>query len=143
MESLFNLIRIIIYLYLGGFTYIAYQILFYRQKKFLLIKTIVFFFVLAIIIINTSNKYDVDFFRMYIIIFLFGILLFRKIFKKTIINDNSIFTFHLKPIKKLLIKYLKIITIPSFYPIIKSLIKKYKYYKLNPHHKPKTIYELY
>ena len=141
MDSLINLFKALLYFYLGFFTYITYQILFYHQKKFIFIKTIIFFFSLAIIIINISNKYNIDTFHMYIFIFILGIIIARKLLKKIILKTNTIFTINMKPIKKLLIKILKIIAIPSFYPIIKQLINKYKYYKIHPHHKPKTIYE--
>lgn len=143
MESLLNLFKIFICFYLGSFTYITYQILFYYQKRFLLIKTIIFFLIIAILIIKASNTYNIEIFHMYICGYLLGIILAKKYLSIHLFTLNKNFCNSLLPLKKPLIKIIKIILLPSFYPIVKDKIKLYLFYKKYPHLKPKTIYELF
>ena len=143
MVSFYNLLRVILMLYLGCFTYALYQLLFYHQKRFLFIKTIIFFFIIAILIIKASNKYDVILFHVYIIFYLIGILLAKKYLAKIVKRNNQEFNIILTPLKKLMRIVLKIICIPPIIKKIKEKRMQYKYYKLHPHLKPKSIYELF
>ena len=43
MKSLYELIYLLLYFYLGMFTFISYTLLFYHQKRFLFIKNIIYF----------------------------------------------------------------------------------------------------
>ena len=143
MESFYNLLRIFLMLYLGCFTYCLYQLLFYHQKRFLFIKTLVFFFVIAVIIIQAANKYEVKLFQAFILFYLLGILLSKKYLFKITNKQNQEFKMVLNPLKKIAKTVLKIICIP---PLIKRLKEKHslrKYYRLHPNLKPKSIYELF
>ena len=114
MISLYNLLRIILVLYLGVFSYILYQFLFFHQKRFLFTKTILYFFVLAALIIKASNKYDISIFHIYILFYFLGLYLAKKGLSKYIKKHNTEFNSLLKPIKKYGYILLKIITIPPF-----------------------------
>ena len=143
MESFYNLFKIIIYFYLGSFTYITYQILFYHQKKYLFIKTILFFILISILLIKASNTFDIQIFEMYIFCYLIGIILAKKYLHKHLLILNKEFSNYLSTFKKPLTKFLKILLLPSFYPILKNKFQNYLFYKKHPHLKPKTIYELF
>lgn len=143
MESLQALLKVLIVIYLGFFSYILYQILFYHQKRFLFIKTIFFFALLAAILIHVSNRYDIPIFHVYILFYLLGLFLARLAFSKPIRKHNKELNTILKPLKKGLYKLLKIISIPPFIYWIKEKLRLRKYYKRHPNEKPKTIYELF
>lgn len=143
MTSFYNLLRIFLMLYLGLFTYSLYQLLFFHQKRFLFIKTILFFFCIAILVIKIDNKYDVFLFHAYIFFYLAGILLSKKYLGKIIKKQNKEVNLLLSPFKKICYTFLKICCIPPFIYLIKKQIRLHKYYQLHPHLKPKSIYELY
>lgn len=144
MESFYTLFKIFIYIYLGSFTYITYQIIFNFNKKFLLIKTLSFFFVLALLIIKISNKYDVVFFVGYLFFYFLGIYLSR-LFLKTKILKNTKLVKHLLviPLKKQLLFFSKKIIFYEQIISVKKRVKLYFYYKKYPYKKPKSIYELF
>lgn len=143
MTSFINLLKVFLLIYLGIITYILYQIIFYRQKKFLFLKTIVFFFVISIMLIYVSNKYDIILFHSYLIFFFLGVYLGKNIFFKNLKKHNKELNKIIIPVKLHLKKIIKIITIPPLFTLIKNRIKTYKYYKNNPHLKPKSIYDLF
>ncbi len=143
MESIQNLIKIGIVLYLGFFSYILYQILFYHQKRLLFLKTILFFFFLASLLIHVSNQYNIPIFHVYILFYLFGIYLARKLFSKLIQKHNKELNTLLIPLKKGTIRVLKIISIPPFIYWIQEKRKLHKFYKEHPNKKPKSRYELF
>lgn len=143
MESLQNLFKICIVLYLGFFSYILYQILFYHQKRFLFLKTIIYFFFLAGIIIFVSNRYDIPIFHIYILFYLLGLYLARKLLSKMLYKYNKAFDLILLPLKSILRFICKTIMIPPLVYWIKNKRKLHKYYKTHPNKKPKSIYELF
>ncbi len=143
MESFFTLLKILLILYLGCFTYLLYQILFYHQKRFLFIKTVCFFLGIAILMIKTMNRYHIILFYTYFIFYLLGIYLSRKFLKNNIMKINQEIKRNLIPVQKFCIKLLKIISIPPIVYYIKEQNQKRKYYKLHPNQKPKTPYELF
>lgn len=143
MESFYNLLRIILMLYLGCFTYTLYQILFYYQKRFLFLKTISFFYVLAVIIIRAMNKYSLENLTIYLVFYFIGLLLTRKYLAKEILKRNRFFKQLLLPLKTFTIRLLKIITIPPLFKLLKKKLKLAIYYKKNPHLRPLSIYELF
>lgn len=144
MTSLITLLKILLFIYLGSFTYITYQIIFYFQKKLIIIKTLSFFFLIALLIIHTSNKYDVVFFIGYLFFYTIGIIIARH-FLKTKIRKNTKLVKHLLyiPFKKCLIIFIKKAIFYSYILKLKNKVKMYKYYKKYPHKKPKSIYELF
>ena len=144
MTSLITLLKILLFIYLGSFTYITYQILFYFQKKFLIIKTLIFFFLIATLIIHLSNKYDVIFFGGYLFFYILGIIITRYILKPKIFKNAKVVEYFLYiPLKKHLINLIKYAFFYSYFINLKNKIKLYKYYKKYPHKKPKSIYELF
>ena len=144
MESLITLLRIFLFTYLGFFTYISYQIIFYFHKRFLVIKTFSFFFVLSLLLIKISNKYDVIFFVGYLFFYMIGIYISR-ILLKTKIHKNAKLVKHflIIPFKKQLIKFIKIIVFYNSLNTLKNYIKSQIYYRKHPYKRPKTIYELF
>lgn len=143
MESLQALLKTAIVLYLGFFSYILYQIVFYHQKRFLFIKTVFYFGFLSGIIIHVSNHYEIPIFHIYILFYLLGLFLAKLTFSKLILKHNKEFNTILKPLKKGLYKLLKIISIPPFIYWIKEKRRLRKYYKRHPNKKPKSIYDLF
>lgn len=143
MESLYNLFRILIVIYLGFFTYICYQLIFFFQKKLLFIKTITYFFVLAIIIIKTINKYQITNTLQYLIFYFSGIILAKKFLKSIILENNKTIKYCLDRFKKPFITFIKRLIIPPLITRIIKQMKLKKYYKKYPHKKPPSIYELF
>lgn len=143
MESLQNLLKICIVMYLGFFSYILYQLLFYHQKRFLFLKTILFFFLLACILIHTSNRYDIPIFHIYILFYFLGLYLAKVSLSRLLRKYNDEFSTLLTPIKKWTLKIVKIITIPPFLYWLKEKRRLHKYYKEHPNQRPKSIYELF
>lgn len=143
MESLHNLLKIGIVTYLGFFSYILYQIVFYRQKRFLFAKTILYFSFLAGIIIYVSNQYDIPIFHIYILFYLLGLYLARKSLSKMLRKYNKEFNLVVFPLKLIVHIIWKTILIPPFIYWIKNKRKLHKYYKSHPNKKPKSIYELF
>ena len=143
MISFYNLLKVVLLLYLGIFTYILYQLLFYHQKRFLFIKTILFFSCLAVLIIKASNRYHIALFHVYLIFYFVGIYLGKNFFHNSLKNYNFRFTNLIKPLKAKSIHFLKWLLIPPLVHKIKEKRKLKKYYKLHPNLKPKSIYELF
>ncbi len=143
MESFYTLLKIILILYLGCFTYLLYQMLFYHQKRFLFLKTICFFFCMAVLMIQAMNHYHIILFYTYFIFYLLGIYLTRKFLKNNIMKINQELKKNLKPIQKYCCKLFKTISIPPVVYYLKEQNQKRKYYKLHPDKKPKTPYELF
>lgn len=143
MVSFYNLLRVLLLLYLGIFTYILYQLLFYHQKRFILVKTILFFSCLAVITIWAANKYHIVLFHIYLLFYFVGIYLGRVFFSAQLKQYNYQFKQFITPIKLKLFQFFKWITIPPIVYKIKEKRKLKKFYKLHPNLKPKTIYELF
>lgn len=72
-----------------------------------------------------------------------GIFLAKKYLAQNVKKKNQEFMIILDPLKKLFHIILKIICIPPIVKKIKEKRMQYKYYKLHPHLKPKSIYELF
>ena len=133
MKSLYELIHLLLYFYLGMLTHISYTLIFYHQKRILFIKNIIYFILLSILWIHLSNKYNITFNYIYFIIYLIGYYLSYLLLNN---NLNKINTY----LNKILIKsnyYIKLLITP---PIINSLkcyiykskiINKYPYLKSN------------
>lgn len=143
MTSLYALLKILLILYFGFFSYILYQIVFYHQKRLLFFKTILYFFFLATLIIHISNQYDIPLFHAYILFYFLGLYLAKLSFSKLIHKYQKELNTLLKPMKRWIFLLLKIITISPILYWIKEKRKLHKYYKRHPNKKPKTIYELF
>ncbi len=143
MESLYNLFKVLVCLYLGAFTYLVYQILFFHQKRLLLTKTLLFFGTIAVVLIRVSHRYHIILLSVYLLFFLWGIYLARKFFHRKIIDTNRKITDLFQPVKKKLFLWIKKASIPFFYPYIQRKIQLHRYYKRHPYERPKSIYELF
>lgn len=133
MKSLYELIHLLLYFYLGIFTYISYTIIFYHQKKFIFIKNIIYFILLSILWIHISNKYNIKFYLIYFIIYLLGYIISNKLFNNSIIKIN-------KSLNNIIIEVnylIKLIITPQiinkFKCILykKRILKKYPYLRKN------------
>ena len=144
MESLITLLKIILFIYLGIFTYLTYQIIFFFQKRFVIIKTFSYFIFLAVFIIEISNKYSVDFFIGYIFFYCLGIYISRAVLKAKILKNAKVVKyFVIKPASSILMNFIKKIIFFDQLLKLKKTIKLYRYYKKYPYKKPKTVYELF
>lgn len=143
MESFYNLLKVLLCIYLGICCYILYQMIFYRQKRFILLKIIFFFGGMAILLIRVSNRYHIILFHIYLCFFLLGIFTGKKLFQENLKTNNKAFTLNMHPIKTKACSLLKKISIPPGYLWFKEKRKLLKYYKRHPHMKPKTIYDLF
>ncbi len=143
MVALEDLYKTIIIIYLGIFSYILYQIIFYHQKKFLFVKTIFYFSFLAFIIIKIINNYNINIISIYFVFYILGIFLADKFFYKKINTYNKAFIIFLIPFKKIIKKIIKILMIPYFGYILKDKYELHKFYKRYPYKKPISIYYLF
>lgn len=143
MESFYTLLKVVLYIYLGTFSYILYQLLFYHQKRFLFIKTIFYFGFLAYVLIQISNRYHIFILHVYLLFYFLGFYLSRRYFKDMIEKNNKEFRLFIRPLKSKLFLLLKWASIPPFYYFIKQKLELNRHYKKHPNLKPKTIYELF
>lgn len=139
MESIKQLLHLILYCYLGGFTIIMYTLVFHHQKRFKIIKILIYFFIIALLWIKISYQYSIKFNILFIFSYVLGILLGWILFNK----ELSIFNNKLEIILDKLNYYLKIIGIPPIYNKIKCKIHTIIQYKKHPHLKPKDEYSLF
>jgi len=138
MESFKELLYLIIYAYLGTISYIGYNLLFYHQKRLLFSKIIIYFSFIAYIWIKINYKYQAGYNFFYIISYLIGFLISKKLFDKELNSFN-------KKIEIMLtkIKYITIIIItPPIINYLKCRYHKYRFYKKYPRLKP-SIYKLF
>ena len=143
MTSLVFLFHIILTIYLGSFLYISYQILFYFQSKFIFIKMLFYFTFIACLTIKIKNKYNILFLYQYIIFFVLGIYLGRKIFRTQILLKNTEIKGIIDQNIPKLLYILKLLIIPPISYFIYCKIKLIFFYFNHPHLKPKNEYELF
>lgn len=143
MESLKQLLYLLLYFYLGFIAYICYNIIFYYQKRFLIIKAIVFFIIIACIWIHLSNKYEIDFNYFFIISFVLGLFLSQKIFEKYLNKLNEKYIKALVVLKDRCIYLIKIAITPTIYYKFKCYIFKKIYYHKYPWLKPLDLRRLF
>ncbi len=143
MESLFNVLKVLLCIYLGVFTHLLYQLLFYHQKRFLFLKTLLFFGIIAVLMIHMANKFHILLFHMYLLFYGLGLYLSKRYLASSVLKKNKAFQAFLKPLEKKLFSILIKLSLPPFYSEIKAKIKTYRYYRKYPYLKPKTIYELF
>jgi|GEM_PF-1777099 len=143
MESLHQLLHLLLYTYLGFFTHIAYNIIFYYQKRFITIKAIIFFLGIAYLWIDISNDFNIEFNYIFFIFYLLGFLLSHKLFEEYLNSLNIVYKRYLKLIIKRTLYYLKLIAIPPIYYHIKCFIYTKAYYHKHPWLKPLSIKRLF
>lgn len=142
MESLNYLIYLFLYFYLGIICYLTYQIFFYYQKGFILVKTIIFFMIQAIIYIKISNNNYITLKLAYIIAYIIGIYISKYIYSDYIRIKNMNLKNNTKIIGERVRYYLVILFIPDIIYLIYCFNTKRKYYHKYPH-KRKSIYNLF
>ncbi len=143
MESLYQLLYLCLYLYLGVFTHIAYNIIFFYQKRFVFIKTLVFFFFIAYLWILLTNNYNINFNPMYLFTYILGYVLSNFLFDEYIKKLNTIYLQFLNQAKWKLIYYLKLIAVPPIYYHIRCQIYTKIYFHKHPWLKPLSIKRLF
>lgn len=143
MESLRYLFYSLLACYLGSFSYILYQILFYQQKKFIFIKIICYFLFIAFIIIRVKNKYGIALLFSYFIIYLTGMYLARKTFRRKLLALSKEYAdVKHRLLYKIYYLIILLITPPLIYLLICKL-KSHRHYKKYPQDKTRTRYELF
>lgn len=143
MESLKQLLYLCLYFYLGFITYICYSIIFYYQKKFIFIKIVIYFLLIAYIWIHISNKYLIDFNYFFVISYIIGFLISECLFEKYLNKLNKKYIKVLVILKDLGIYLFKIAMIPPVYNKIKCYIFKKIYYHKYPWLKPLDLKRLF
>lgn len=143
MESLYQLLYLFLYTYLGFFTHIAYSIIFFYQKRLITIKAILFFFGIAYLWIDISNSFSIKFNFIYFIVYSLGYLLSFKLFDNYLNNLNMIYKKYIKTILGRLFYYLKLIAIPPVFYHLKCYIYTKIYYHKHPWLKPLSIRRLF
>ena len=143
MESLRYLLYSILACYLGSFSYILYQILFYQQKRFIFIKIICYFSFIAYLIIKLKNKYSITPIFAYFIIYIAGMIIARKTFRTYLLNMSKEYTTHKITVLYKFYYLLILLITPPFFYLISCKIRQHKYYKKYPQDKKRTIYELF
>ncbi len=123
MDSLIQLYYILANIYFGLCTYLVYDFLFYTQKKLLIIKSIIFYSLIAYLYIILSEKLLIEHNSILIGFYIIGYFLGRKLLKKNIMELSDNFYSLIKAI----FKFIKPIIITAFYPpIFKFLINHIK-----------------
>lgn len=143
MESLYQLLYLCLYLYLGIFTHLVYSILFFYQKRLIFIKTILFFFFIAYLWIRITNTYDIVFNYLYPISYILGFILSENLFKENLKKLNTKYLQFLNSAKWLLFYYLRRIAVPPIYDYIRCRIYTKYYFHKHPWLKPLGIKRLF
>lgn len=143
MKSLLQLFYLFLYFYLGLFTMICYMIFFYFQKRFKLFKAIIFFFIISIIWIRIKNKYNTDFFLIYSIVFILGIIIANVLFNFEIYEKLNKFNKKYKIIKLYLNEIKNYLLLPPFFSKIWCKIYSFFHYKKHPLDRPPSIRRLF
>ncbi len=131
MKSLLELLYLLLFLYLGSVTYILFSLIFYHQKRFLIIKNIIFFLLIGILWIYLSNKYFINYNYFYFISFIIGTILSKYFFEESLIKFNKLISYFLIEFNY----YIKLLIIPPIIYKIKCyrynrlILKKYPYLK--------------
>ncbi len=131
MKSLLELLYLLLFLYLGSVTYILFSLIFYHQKRFLIIKNIIFFLLIGILWIYISNKYFISYNYFYFISFIIGTILSKYFFEESLIKFNKLISYFLIEFNY----YIKLLIIPPIIYKIKCyrynrlILKKYPYLK--------------
>lgn len=131
MKSLLELLYLLLFLYLGSVTYILFSLIFYHQKRFLIIKNIIFFLLIGILWIYISNKYCINYNYFYFISFIIGTILSKYFFEESLIKFNKLISYFLIEFNY----YIKLLIIPPIIYKIKCyrynrlILKKYPYLK--------------
>lgn len=143
MQSLQQLLYLALYFYLGSFTHITYDTIFFYQKKLLLIKHIIFFSFIAFLWISIANKFSIQMIYIYYIIFIVGYTISYKIFHSYITETNTIYKAYIDKFKIFLFYYIKLLLMPPLYNYIKCKIYMKSYYHKYPYLKPIGIKRLF
>lgn len=143
MESLSQLLYLLLYFYLGSIAYICYNIIFYYQKKFLIIKIIAYFILVSFVWIYISNKYKIDFNYFFIIAFIIGMFLSEALFEKYLNKLNDKYIKALALLKDKVIYIIKLAITPAIYNKFKCYIFKKIYYHKYPWLKPLDLRRLF
>lgn len=136
MESLYQLLYVCLYLYLGCFTHITYSILLFYQKRFRFIKTVIFFFLIACLWIFLSNTYDIAFRYIYLPVYLLGLAFSYKLLEAYLQRLNALYLKYLTIAKYKAYYILKLLFIPPIYYYIRCRIYTKRYYRKHPWLKP-------
>lgn len=143
MESLYQLLYVCLYLYLGCFTHIVYSILFFYQKRLRFIKTVLFFFLIACLWIYLSNAYDITFRYIYLLVYLLGLALSYKLLEAYLQKLNTLYLQFLTIVKYKVYYILKLLLIPPLYYYIRCRIYTKHYYRKHPWLKPLSSKRLF
>ena len=139
MESLNQLLNLLIYLYLGIFSYILFNVVFFHQRRLLIIKSLFFFLFIFYLTLRISHRYLIEFNFIYIIAYFIGFISAIKIFDKYLFRLNN------KIID--VIDLIKFFINTSFNPPIIKFIKCYIHtnhiYRKYPYLKPKGLEYLF
>ncbi len=143
MESLKQLIYLSLYLYFGIFTHLTYTTIFYYQKRFRLLKTLGYFFGIAVLWIHISNRYSIPFYPIYPFLYVFGYYLSFRFFQTYLIKIHTQYLKFFHKAKWKLLYWLKLLCIPPFIYTIRCFIYQKLYYHKHPWLKPLTLKRLF
>lgn len=143
MISINQLLHIIIFLYLGFFTHIAYSTLMFYQKRIRLLKAIVIFILISIIIIKITYKYSISINPILSIIYVVGIILSFNLFENYLYILNTKYYSYLTIFISKLKYTVKLISIPPIYYYVKCKFYTLNYYRKHKWLKPIGIKRLF
>lgn len=139
MDSINQLIHLIIYLYFGAFSYVLFNIIFFHQRKLLTIKVILLFSFIFYLLLKINYKYEIEFNFILLISFLIGFILAIKLLDKMLLNINNRMIYIIDLIKFLL----NILFNPPIIKYLKCIIHTKHIYIKYPYLKPKGIEYLF
>lgn len=143
MESLLQLLYLLLYMYLGVFTQILYDILMGYQKKFLTIKALLIFIFVGYLWIAITNMYEISFRFIYFFFYILGYILSHYIFHSYIYDLLILYKPYLFRMKDFSLYLLHLILAPPIFQYIKCKLYTKRYYHKHPWLKPIGIKRLF
>lgn len=143
MESLLQLLYLLLYMYLGVFTQILYDILMGYQKKFLTIKALLIFIFVGYLWIAITNMYEISFRFIYFFFYVIGYIISHYIFHSYICDLLTLYKPYLLRFKDFILYLMHLILVPPILQYIKCKLYTMLYYHKHPWLKPIGIKRLF
>lgn len=143
MESMLQLLYLLLYMYLGLFSQILYDLLMLYQKKFLITKSLILFIWIGYLWIKISNLYEIPFHIIYLLFYTLGYILSFYIFHSYLVERLTLYKPYLLRIRDYILFGIHCILFPPILRYIKCRVYTTRYYHKHPWLKPIGIKRLF